>query len=83
MGEVRQYLTWIAILCLVMAAFGVGIFVIGYQDPSFGRVATIVVLLWPPSRCSWRRSAWAREAEEAASAHGREKAQAEGCLELL
>ena len=45
MGEVRQYLTWIAILCLVMAAFGVGIFVIGYQDPSFGRVATIVVLL--------------------------------------
>ena len=45
MGEVRQYLTGRAIRCLVMAAFGVGIFVIGYQDPSFGRVATIVVLL--------------------------------------
>ena len=50
MGEVRQYLTWIAILCLVMAAFGVGIFVIGYQDPSFGVLLLASVALFVASK---------------------------------
>lgn len=45
MEEVSRYLKWLAIGCLVMALFGIGVFVIGYKDPSFGRVATVVVLL--------------------------------------
>ena len=39
-----HYLRWLSILCIVMAAFGVGVFVVGYQPPSFGRVATVVCL---------------------------------------
>ncbi len=45
MGEVRQYLRWIAILCAAMAVFGTGVLAVGYQTASFGRVATIVCLL--------------------------------------
>ena len=35
------YLRW---LCAVMAAFCLGVFIIGYKDPSFGRVATFIAL---------------------------------------
>ncbi len=38
------YLRWLAILCAVMALFCVGVFVVGYKDPSLGRVATLVLL---------------------------------------
>ena len=47
------YLRWLGILCAVMAAFCLGVFIIGYKDPSFGRIATFIalaiaspVLLW-------------------------------------
>ncbi len=45
MDDVPRYLRWISLLCVVMAAFGVGVFLIGYQGPSVGRVATVVALL--------------------------------------
>ncbi len=38
------YLRWLGILCAVMAAFCLGVFVIGYKDPSFGRMATFIAL---------------------------------------
>lgn len=44
MKEAPMYLKWLAILCVVMALFGVGVFIIGYKDLSFGRVATVVAL---------------------------------------
>ncbi|MEE0706799.1 MAG: hypothetical protein UCH28_10515 [Adlercreutzia sp.] len=39
------YFRWLSLLCAVMALFCVGVFVIGYKDPSFGRVATLVALI--------------------------------------
>ena len=39
------YLRWLGILCAVMAAFCLGIFLIGYKNPSVGRVATFVGLI--------------------------------------
>ena len=51
------YLRWLGILCAVMAAFCLGVFIIGYKDPSFGRIATFIalavscpVLLWLSKR---------------------------------
>ena len=44
MKETATYLKWLAILCVVMALFCVGVFIIGYKDLSFGRVATTVAL---------------------------------------
>ena len=38
------YLRWLGILCAVMAAFCLGVFIIGYKDPSFGRIATFIAL---------------------------------------
>lgn len=55
------YLRWLGILCAVMAAFCLGVFIIGYKDPSIGRVATFValavacpVLLWLSKRTAGR-----------------------------
>lgn len=55
------YLRWLGILCAIMAAFCLGVFVIGYKDPSIGRVATFValavacpVLLWLSKRTAGR-----------------------------
>lgn len=39
------YLRWLGILCAVMAVFCLGIFLVGYKDPSFGRVATLIGLI--------------------------------------
>ena len=41
MEEKQRYLRWLGILCAIMAAFCAGIFLIGYKDPSVGRVATL------------------------------------------
>lgn len=41
----RIYLHWLSLLCAVMALFCLGVFVIGYKTPSFGRVATFVLLV--------------------------------------
>lgn len=54
MTETATYMKWLAILCAVMAVFGLSVFVIGYKDPSFGRVATIVGLLAASGLLTWR-----------------------------
>lgn len=41
----RHYFQWLSLLCLIMAAFCIGVFLIGYKSPSIGRVATLVLLL--------------------------------------
>lgn len=43
--ESRLYMKWLAVLCAVMAAFGLGVMIIGYKAPTFGLVATVVVLV--------------------------------------
>ncbi|MCI8424983.1 MAG: SecY family transport protein [Adlercreutzia sp.] len=48
-----QYLRWLGILCAVMALFCVGVFLIGYKGPSFGRVATLVLLVAASIFCFW------------------------------
>ena len=45
MTSLSTYLKWLSMLCAVLALFGIGIFIIGYKDPSFGRVATVVLLI--------------------------------------
>lgn len=45
MEEKQRYLRWLGILCAIMAAFCLGVFAIGYKDPSAGRVATLVALV--------------------------------------
>ena len=42
--ERKHYLKWLSVLCVVLAVFGVGIFAVGYQPLSVGRVATICLL---------------------------------------
>lgn len=51
MKDSAIYLKWIAILCAVMAVFCLAIFVIGYKDFSFARVATVVVLVAASVAC--------------------------------
>lgn len=41
MKDAVLYLKWLDILCAVMGLFGISVLVVGYKDPSFGRVATI------------------------------------------
>ena len=53
MTEKQRYLKWLGMLCALMAAFCVGVFVIGYKDPSFGRVATLVALVAASIFCFW------------------------------
>ncbi len=43
--ETRLYFKWLAILCAGMAAFGVGVMLVGYKAPTVGLVATVVLLL--------------------------------------
>ena len=43
--EARLYAKWLAVLCAGMATFGVGVMAIGYKAPTFGLVATVVLLL--------------------------------------
>lgn len=59
-GNVRKpatgpalYLRWLGILCAVMAAFCLGVFIIGYQGPSFGRIATLIALCIASPVCLW------------------------------
>lgn len=47
------YLRWLGILCAVMAAFCLGVFTIGYQGPSFGRIATLIALCIASPVCLW------------------------------
>lgn len=54
MSNTSTYLTWLGILCAVMATFGIGVFVIGYKDPSMGRVMTVVVLYLASGLLLWQ-----------------------------
>lgn len=47
------YLRWLGILCAIMAAFCAGIFLIGYKDPSVGRVATLAGLIVASAGFFW------------------------------
>lgn len=51
--ERKHYLKWLSVLCVVLAAFGVGIFVVGYQPLSAGRVATICLLVVAAAVLAW------------------------------
>ncbi len=47
------YLRWLGILCAIMAAFCLGVFAIGYKDPSVGRVATLAGLIVASAGFFW------------------------------
>ena len=51
--ERKHYLKWLSVLCVVLAAFGVGIFLVGYQPLSVGRVATICLLVVAAAMLAW------------------------------
>lgn len=51
--ERKRYLKWLSVLCVVLAAFGVGIFAVGYQPLSVGRVATIRLLVAAAAVLAW------------------------------
>lgn len=51
--ERKYYLKWLSVLCVVLAAFGVGIFLVGYQSLSVGRVATICLLVVAAAVLAW------------------------------
>lgn len=51
--ERKHYLKWLSVLCVVLAAFGVGIFVVGYQPLSVGRVATVCLLVVAAAVLAW------------------------------
>lgn len=51
--ERKRYLKWLSVLCVVLAVFGVGIFLVGYQPLSVGRVATICLLVVAAAVLAW------------------------------
>ena len=51
--EGKHYLKWLSVLCAVLAAFGAGIFLVGYQPLSVGRVATICLLVVAAAVLAW------------------------------
>ena len=51
--EKSHYLKWLSVVCAVLAAFGVGIFAVGYQPLSVGRVATICLLVAAAAVLAW------------------------------
>ena len=51
--ERKHYLKWLSALCAVLAVFGVGIFLVGYQPLSVGRVATICLLVVTAAVLAW------------------------------
>lgn len=51
--ERKYYLKRLSVLCVVLAAFGVGIFLVGYQSLSVGRVATICLLVVAAAVLAW------------------------------
>ena len=51
--EKSHYLKWLSVVCVVLAAFGVGIFAVGYQPLSVGRMATICLLVAAAAVLAW------------------------------
>lgn len=51
--ERKRYLKWLSVLCVVLAVFGAGIFLVGYQPLSVGRVATICLLVVAAAVLAW------------------------------
>lgn len=44
-SETRLYETWLSVLCMGMAVFGIGVMLVGYKAPTVGLVATVVMLV--------------------------------------
>ena len=44
-SETRLYETWLSVLCMGMAIFGIGVMLVGYKAPTVGLVATVVMLV--------------------------------------
>lgn len=44
-SETRLYETWLSVLCMGMAVFGIGVMLVGYKVPTVGLVATVVMLV--------------------------------------
>ncbi len=44
MSDIPTYLRWLCGLCLLMGTFGFVLLAAGFREPSFGKVATVVVL---------------------------------------
>ena len=53
MEEKQRYLRWLGSLGAIRAAFCAGIFLIGYKDPSVGRVATLAGLIVASAGFFW------------------------------
>ena len=53
MEEKQRYLRWLGILCVIVAAFCLGVFAIGYKDPSVGRVVTLAGLIVASAGFFW------------------------------
>ncbi|MEG0621131.1 MAG: hypothetical protein RR477_08390, partial [Raoultibacter sp.] len=68
MKDKAIYVKWIAILCAVMALFCLAIFVVGYKDLSFGRVATVIALLVVSVACGVASKKMAAAPEKTAAA---------------
>ena len=44
-SETCLYETWLSVLCMGMAVFGIGVMLVGYKAPTVGLVATVVMLV--------------------------------------
>lgn len=44
-SETRLYETWLSVLCMGMAVFGIGVMLVGYKAPTVGLIATVVMLV--------------------------------------
>lgn len=44
-SETHLYETWLSVLCMGMAVFGIGVMLVGYKAPTVGLVATVVMLV--------------------------------------
>ena len=53
MEEKQRYLRWLGILFVIMAAFCLGVFAIGYKDTSVGSVATLAGLIVASAGFFW------------------------------
>ena len=53
MEEKQRYLRWLGILCVIMAAFCLGVFAIGYKAPRVGRGAPLAGLIVASAGFFW------------------------------
>ena len=51
MNDKVRFLRYIGYMCIVLIGLALGVLLIGYQQPTFGKVATIVLLVVGASVC--------------------------------